>query len=334
MTISDHVREAWSTLEAEPNQVAGLYERRVHGHSGYELFAGLSRPEKKRRLTLCVPSHTGTDGLERAARGFTVCRRYNSAERRTMVVLELNQSTFREIFGVMAEDIAQCFVGASTEDGAVAAMRSRLDRWERFMSIVGPNGLSREEQVGLFGELIFLLTLLEAGIPGDKAVSWWHGPDPRNQDFQHGNRSVEVKATTTNSSSILRIANELQLDNSDCETIYLFHLWIKDVENAGLSLPALIDRLRARVAGSAQPQFDDHLIDAGYHDIHRDLYKDIGYIERERSYYIVEAEFPRVTAKDLRDGVSKVRYQIDLAGFQDFRRSESQVISSLAGQTL
>lgn len=330
MTISEVIRQAWVTLEGEWDRTPGLYERRVHAHSGYELFAGLSRPEKKLRLTLAIPSSVATDGLERETTGFHLVRRFEPAEKKTLVVLELDHHAFRDVFEVMAEDVAACIIKADAESAAVAAMRVRLDRWERFMRASGPEGLSREKQIGLFGELTFLATLLDVGIAPQDAVDWWHGPVPENQDFQNGSRTLEVKSTTANASTVVRIANELQLDDSDCEQLYLLHLWLKELEGAGTALPAMIEDLRNRLAGSAQPQFNDRLVEAGYHDIHRALYERTGYLERERSYYIVEAAFPRISQSDLRDGVSNVRYEINLAGFQQFRRPEAEVIAALA----
>lgn len=331
MTSSEVIRQVWATLEAEPDRAPGLYERRVHGHSGYELFAGLTRPERKLRLTLCITSSVATDGLERETSGFHVVRRYEPADKKTLVVLELDHAAFRDVFEVMAEDVAECVIEADTEEASVAAMRERLDRWERFMRAAGPEGLSREEQIGLFGELTFLRIMLDAGTVAEHAVNWWHGPGLKNQDFQNGNRVLEVKATTTNSSTVVRISNEMQLDDSDCELLFLLHFWLKELEGAGTTLPMLVGNLRERTTGAARERFDDRLVEVGYHDIHRAVYQRTGYVERARNYYAVEAGFPRIARPDLRAGVTQVRYQIDLAGFQQFRRLEADVIAALIG---
>jgi hypothetical protein len=286
------------------------------------------------RLTLGVPATVSTEGLERETKGFRVQRQYEAAERKTYVTLELGEETFRELFEVMAEDVVACVLTAANEAAAVGSMRTRLDRWERFMSAAGPEGLSREGQIGLFGELTFLCTMLDVGVAADRAVGWWHGPDPKNQDYQNGNRALEVKTTTVNSHTAVRISNELQLDDSDCEQLFLLHLWLKELEGEGTTLPMLVEHLRRSLTGAALQTFDERLVGAGYHDVHRALYERTGYVERTRSYYIVEAEFPRIARADLRDGVSKVRYEINLAGFQQFQRPEAEVIPALADQTL
>ncbi len=331
MTKSDVLADAWAALELEAAHLPGLYQRRVFAHSGFALFAGLVRPTMTIRFTLGVGANIGTEGLERETRGFRVVRQYESADRTTYVSLELVTLTLRELFEVMAEDVAARILAASDEGGAVAGMRERLNRWERFMSDVGPQGLSREDQIGLFGELTFLRTLLHSGVTAQEAVGWWYGPVRENQDFQNGNRVVEVKTTTGNSPTAVSISNELQLDDSDCDQLFLFHLWLKDLKGGGTSLPALVDEISGLVAGSAAGAFGDRLLDAGYHIAHRSLYEGTGYAARERRYYSVEGDFPRIRRVDLRIGVTKVTYRIDLAGFERLRRDEASVIQALAG---
>lgn len=333
MTTSDILKSAWKALEEEPERLPGLYERRILAHSGFALFAGLARPGMTLRFTMGVPSTVSTDGLERETKGFRVQRQYNAAERTTYVSLELGRAAFRELFEVMAEDVAATVLAAGDEALAISAMRERLNRWERFMRAVGPEGMSREERIGLFGELTFLKTLLRAGIPAEPAIDSWKGPGGANQDFQAGDRAVEVKATTGNSATAVRISNELQLDDTDCGALILLHLWLKEIEGGGTSLPQLADEIAVSLVGPASHAFTDRLLDAGYHAVHRSHYEHTGYTERARHYYAVAGDFPRVRRADLRLGVSEVRYGIELSGFARYLRDEAGVIGMFAGTT-
>jgi hypothetical protein len=333
MTNSNILKSAWTALEAEPDRLPGLYERRVFLHSGFAVFAGLLRPGKQLRLGIGVSASVSTDGLERQTKGFRVLRQYIAQERSARLWLELIHPSFRELFEVMAEDVAGRILAAQDEASAVAAMRERLNHWERFMSASGAGGLSRERQVGLYGELTFLRTMLASGIPAANAVKWWHGPDSENQDFQAGKCGLEVKTTTGNSPTTIRISNELQLDDSDREPLYLLHLWLRELEGSGLSLPQLIDEIIALVGDVAAQNFADRLMAAGYHEIHRPLYEEIGYVERARRYYVVEDTFPRIRRADLRPGVSRVEYQIDLAGFESHARDEPAALAFFAMET-
>jgi len=331
MPTSSVLRSAWTALESEPDRLPGVYERRVFAKSGFAVFAGLLRPGRQLRLSVAVPATVSTDGLERETRGFRVLRQYVAKERSTQVALELVSTSFREVFEVMAEDVAGRILAAPDESSAVAAMLQRLNHWERFMSSSGPEGLSREKQIGLYGELTLLKTMLRAGIPAATAVMWWHGPLSENQDFQAGSRAVEVKTTTGNSATTVRISNELQLDDADCQPLYLLHLWLREMEGSGTSLPQLVDEITVLLAEAATQDFTDRLVAAGYHEVHRPLYESMGYAERERRYYSVEGTFPRIRRADLRPGVSRVEYLIDLSGFEGFSRDEPAVLASFAG---
>jgi hypothetical protein len=331
MTTSDQLRQAWIALEAEEETLPGNYERRVFAQATCAIYAGLVRPSRQLKLIISVPSPIATEGLERTTRGFQVVRQRLAQERNTRVSLELTQTTFRELFEVMAEDVAGSVAAATDHGSAVEAMRHRLNHWERFMKAAGPDGLDRARQMGLFGELIFLQTLLDAGVPPIDALGWWLGPTRANQDFQAGNRAVEVKTTAGNSATMLKIANELQLDDADCESLHLFHLWLRDVTGDGATLPQLIDEIAQRFSGHAAQLFLDRLADAGYHEVHRTLYADAGYVERQRRYYEVRDEFPRIRRTDLRPGVSHADYSIDLSGFATYMRDEANVITTLHG---
>lgn len=331
MTTSSTLRGAWSALQLEPEQLPGLYRRRVFALSGFEVFAGLIRPGGQLRLIVEVPAVVGTDGLERETKGFRVLRHDLANGEGTRLSMELASVSFRELFEVMAEDVSGRILSAPNESEAVARMRERLDHWERFMSAAGPGGLSAEKQVGLFGELTFLKTLLTAGVPGTQAVGMWLGPTGANQDFKASDRAIEVKTTTSNSATTIRIANELQLDDTDCQQLHLMHLWLRSVDGGGVSLPSLAEGIAAQLTGGIRQDFTDRLAAAGYHEVHRSLYDKAGYSERRRRYYRIEGGFPRLSRGDLPSGVSKVEYDIDLAGCDGYARDELAVIASLAG---
>lgn len=331
MTTSDVLKSVWHTLEGEADKLPGVYERRVFAHSGYTVFAGLLRPSMNLRFNIIVPATVGTDGLDRETKGFRVHRQYVAQDREISLVLELNNPAFRGLFEVVAEDVAASVLGAPNETSAVAAMRDRLDHWERFMRASGVAGLSRECQIGLFGELLFLRTMLTSGVVAKAAVGAWKGPGGTNQDYMTRTAALEVKATTGNSSSAIQISNELQLDDTDCGSLFLLHFWLRAQEGTGYTLPGLVDEITGMLTGVVAQDFADLLVRSGYHDVHRSLYDGVGYAERHRRYYAVEGSFPRIKSQDLRPGASKVAYRIDVAGFESFQRPEADVIGALMG---
>ena len=333
MTTSSVLASAWAVLEGEPDCLSGVYERRVFAHSAFTVYAGIVRPELNLQFSIIVPSSVGTDGLERETPGFRVHRHYIAQSRQTKVVLELCNTTFRELFEVVAEDVARSVLASADEVTAISAMRNRLNHWERFMRTSGLDGLSREDQIGLFGELLLLKTMIDLSVPAATAVSAWKGPDGANQDYQLGDRALEVKATVGNAASLVFVSNELQLDETDCGRLFLAHFWLRQLDGSGQTLPQLVSEIGAMLDTSVAQEFADRLIKVGYHEVHRPLYETKGYTERGRLYFAIEGDFPRIRRADLRPGVRAVEYRIELAGFEAFQRSQSEVMKIFTGDS-
>jgi hypothetical protein len=329
MTSCEPLQQAWRLLESEVRTVDGVYQRRVHADSRFHLFAGFRHPSGLPSLLMEVQPGVSTARLERATSGFTVDCHRDPGTGRQRISLDLASRAFRDIFGTMASEIVAVVLRAADEATAVSAMRSLLDRWERFMRNAASDGLPREKRVGLYGELTFLRVLVDAGMPAEEALSCWKGPLGGNQDFVFRSGGVEVKTTTANVARSADIANEHQLDDSLCQPLFLMHLAVRIVEGAGASLPQAVAQLKRRFPDAAVVLFDDLLLEAGYHPLHEPLYQPEGYLERRRAYYIVEGAFPRIRESELRDGVYSVAYSIDLGGVGSFEVREIEVVSAL-----
>lgn len=329
MTISEVLHRAWATLEEEAGPFEGVYQRRVHANSGFQIFACLLYPSKLLRVDVKVSSGVAIDGLKRETRGFSVECHNEPALETVRISLVLSKAGFRDVFMAMAEDVAGAVVATPNEAGAVSILRRRLDHWEAFMRSTGPEGLAREDRIGLFGELMFLEAVLHAGIEGDTAVGWWHGPARRNQDFQAGLAAVEIKTTAANSPSSIPIANELQLDDTDCMPLHLVHIWLREIEGGGRTLPQIIDDISYNLGSTALLSLQDRLLEAGYHEVHRPLYNTTGWLERARRCYLVNGSFPRIRRVDLLAGVSRVKYWIDVGGCGRHERPQADSIKAL-----
>lgn len=100
--------------------------------------------------------------------------------------------------------------------------------------------LSLERQIGLIGELIFILQFLERG---EKAIiNGWRGPYPENHDFRFAEAEVEVK-TTTNINRIHFIHGEHQLMASEGFDLYLYSIQLMKGSNGkSFTLDSLVEK--------------------------------------------------------------------------------------------
>lgn len=323
MTVSEVIQAAWTKLRSEVYSTPGVYERRIYGSSGHSVFAAIRRPGNLPLIQFRLASVYELPLIE--LRGVAL-RNETTLKGATNVQVELLNAGFEEVFISLAADIVSKVLSSASEADAVVTLIRRLEHWQRFLQVVGPQGLSVEQQVGLFGELIFLQSLLQANGPAGIIVSSWRGPSAANHDFICGDRSVEVKTTISNDWDSVRISNEHQLDSDGLLTLVLLHLCLQAREGAGRTLPALIEEIRLLLPPELDPVFTDLLADAGYLDTQQQLYQARGYTEKCRSYYHVCDGFPRIIPKDLQAGLSQVKYRVSLSGCDEFSMPEEQVL--------
>tara|TARA_B110000003_G_scaffold261274_1_gene282831 strand:- start:206 stop:1177 length:972 start_codon:yes stop_codon:yes gene_type:complete len=136
-----------------------------------------------------------------------------------------------------------------------------LDEWKRFFD-KWDSPLSREEQIGLFGELTVLQHLLEHGPVG--RVDGWLGPSDSLHDFQTNDWHLEVK-TSTRPDPIAWIHPDNQLQPIEVP----FSLVVVKVKKGeGTSLPEKIDEVynHSKVSSSAaaKSHIDNMLEEIGY----------------------------------------------------------------------
>ena len=75
--------------------------------------------------------------------------------------------------------------------------------------------------------------------------------------------------------------------------------------------------------------FNAKLIEAGYFDHHRHLYKERCYKIRKESIYVIDDSFPRIKESELRDGVSNTVYSINVSTCAEYMVSENTHFNSI-----
>jgi hypothetical protein len=203
------------------------------------------------------------------------------------------------------------------------AIFSIIERWRRFFGRQG-NGLTREEQTGLIGELWFLLEWLPAVTLN--AVSHWRGPLRGRHDWVSDSLSVEVKATSAGTGPVVhRIAGLDQLDEPGNGGLLLFSLRVVPDASGGESLDALLQRARREAASTGtvcSTMLDDRLRALGVTLADEGRYGEPVRISAGELYRIDDT-FPRLTAGTFEDGlppgVLDVRYNLDLAACGPWR---------------
>ncbi|QQQ74777.1 PD-(D/E)XK motif protein [Saccharothrix sp. 6-C] len=324
------LEELWGELhDTQSGAVsAGRRVRRVLADSPHHCFVGVEYPAARRVFSVAtdnVPANA-TNGL--LVTSGVVVERGSLPDHGATLDLVLRAGTYTDIFTALVADLLVRLAQVTAEPGGVVV--NRLGEWQRMLAGVSPDGLSREQQRGLFGELH---TLSDLFLPrfGSNAVYAWTGPDQQLQDFQFEQGSVEVKTATGHDANRIRVSSERQLDDAGPGALFLVTLAL-DVRQGGrgVSLPELVRQVRKQASNlGVAGELEQRLVRAGYLDTQSRLYEDRRYALRGRTVHRVTEGFPRITEQTRPVGVSDIVYTVDLLAAVRFLVNVEDMIAVL-----
>jgi hypothetical protein len=204
-----------------------------------------------------------------------------------------------------------------------AAVVRCLERWRSFWA-VDQTGLTREQALGLFGELWFLHRWL--GQPTISKVTRWQGPLGARHDFQWPVASVEIKTGVSNSGSspVHLVASLDQLSDAETGQLYLFSLHVTDDTLAANSLPLLVEQITADLLHDQETAllFSERLAKAGYNPAESGRYTRKLRVLAEELYH-VDGSFPRLTKTSFGSGppagIGDVSYSLSMDSCRPWR---------------
>ncbi|MBW2570307.1 MAG: PD-(D/E)XK motif protein, partial [Deltaproteobacteria bacterium] len=238
--------------------------------------------------------------------GINISLPVSDGDRKTRLILRLNNKDDWDIFYSLCLDLIQATSGCSNEESVVAVIVRRLVRWHIFLKKYRTKIMSEFEQKGLIGELLFLKEYLLTKFSVSEALSFWQGPLDATQDFCIGDTAVEVKCQLGTSKPLIRISSVEQL-NTQLSRLYLFVVTVgkgaKNTDNI-INLPIIIGEIREYIQNS-QPSsgdlFEDLLFQAGYLDLQE--YSEFYFVVSRFRFYEVTDDFPRFHSDDIPEGI-------------------------------
>ena len=320
MTPSD-LEKIWSDLpRAQFGQLSGIRAPRLPPH--VPVYVAVDS-ERRRQLLVVLPS--GVEPLEETVtRGLEVRTdelRVGGSSAQTYIQLICLQPGHYSTFAALAASIV---AGIETDPSDPKAAVTRcLDRWRSFWT-VDQSGLTREQALGLFGELWFLLRWM--GLLSSTSIARWQGPLGARHDFQWPAASVEVKTAASGSGTlpIHFIANLDQLDASEVGQLYLFSLHVADDALAANSLPILVGQITAALDRDPDGlvSFSERLAKCGYNPAESTRYaRPLRVLSEE--LYRVDDSFPKLTTHSfpsgLPAGVGEVSYSLAMSACLPWR---------------
>lgn len=327
------IKQIWEALENDKSFNQGLLIRRYSGAVLPDVFIALQQPEK----LLCIAASISSN-VEINISSFA-----NLQEIQVNILPDINQkgkntllfklinNQHKDIFAVLSEDLISSISEETNEKKLVSALLNRFEKWKSLFNKFALQGLTPDEQRGLFGELFFLRKYLQHKSDFQNVLNTWVGASKEIRDFQFNDWALEVKTTIGNNHQKIHISSERQLDSTHLETLFLYHLSLEKTQESGESLPQIILSIQEILQGDTISinRFRAKLYEVGYFEQQENLYSSIGYHVRQGNYYKVEGDFPRLQENELRNGVGDVKYSIILSQCTTFIIDENTVFNTI-----
>jgi hypothetical protein len=233
------------------------------------------------------------------------------------MVIMLEKHVDQDLFFAMCQTLIAALREVTDSSTALSIALVQLKRWKAFMAGKKRGILSPEEVRGLFGELTFLSQLLER-ISGPDALNSWEGPDSVQQDFILSNMAIEIKSLSGRERNAIRISSEDQLDSlNDRLFLKVFRLAEMPESDRAVTLNELVRKITDVLYDhSALELLHDKLVKSGYAELSE--YDSPKFVVSEEHLYCINDEFPKIIRPELPDGVSSVRYSIELEKIRKF----------------
>lgn len=327
------ISQIWEDLSNDTSFKKGLLLRRYSGSVLPDVFVALKQPEK----LLCIASSI-SENIEVNISHFDNLQEIqielspdSNQKGKNMLLFKLINNQDKDIFPVLCEDLITSITSETDEKKLVRTLLNRFEKWKALFTKFTLEGLSPEEQRGLFGELYFLKKFLQNNSNYQFVLNTWIGTAGEVRDFQMNNWALEVKTTHGNNHQKVQISSERQLDITHLEKLFLYHISLEKVQESGETLNNLVDSINTILGNDsiALNRFKSKLYEAGYFTQHSHMYDSIGYFIRQDTFYLVENDFPRIQENEIRNGVGGVKYSIIVSQCEKYEQSEEFVFKNL-----
>ena len=332
MKMNNHILDLWAIMESQNQE--GLVKRLYDSSSTYHIFATYTSEDRfygigfifNKDIRVDIATFENLKEIHVSLHNdpyYVDCK---------MLIIELLTPSRKEIFSCLCENLIASVKESPTEKALVQSVVNQLEKWRNLFDRTKADGLSIEQQQGLYGELTFLYKFLSKNIvPYSKVLEYWVGMDSALRDFQGAEWAVEAKTTATNNPQKVTINGERQLDETLLTKLYLYHCSVEVSKFNGETLPEKVEKVRNKLQDDspALSIFNEKILAAGYLDEQAELYANRSYKIRDEHYYRVSGDFPRIREEELRNGVCEVKYSIVLAMCSDYSIPENKLFNEI-----
>lgn len=228
------------------------------------------------------------------------------------LVLSLEDDSRRDLFATICADVIAAAAQAGSAD-ALQQFLARLDAWRQFLRD-RRDGLSRQETIGLIGELLVLELMLTSDPQG---LAGWQSPNDGLHDFVRNGHALEVKASLGPSNSITISALD-QLDATGLRQLDLLHVRLIEIPG-GRNLRDILAAISSLLPDdTSRRAFDNALLRRGLMPDDDAARVNPKVQQRSIDAYAVRESFPRLTRTALPIAITEATYSLEVRAIDPF----------------
>lgn len=328
------IAHLWSVLSKDENGYIKSWSIIALDENSSDYFrVGIKFPEKQEALLVgfkYLPSESQKKLPQ--GKGFIVeqIQDESLSQDMTWIALYRESSANLEMFSAMASDVYNFCIRKKnlSEKALYAAFLQRIKAWQQFMKR-NSVGLTREEILGLCGELEVLSKLIERfqNQPSVNVMDFWVGPSFGLHDFKLDHGDIEIKSTIKSSEQFVNIHSD-QLEIANSNKLFLV-CCVFSRSDKGDSLVDRVNNIRAQLACRKDIlfQFENSLVGLGVTD--KVLEDDVKYEFNEFIIHEITPDFPCLRASFLPTVISNVSYKLNVSKIEQHYTNIEEVFFSI-----
>lgn len=230
--------------------------------------------------------------------------------------ISLQYPALSDVFMLLCWDLMD---NSAIADTAMNSLLSRYAKWQKLLQKSSSNLLPAFQIKGLIGELLYLSKCIDE-LGAECAILGWLGPEGADQDFVFANNWVEVK-TTTIASNEVSISSLQQLDRSEFGFLAVYFMDKSSInDSTAISLLSITQDVEDKIKSQKlKDKFWCKLAQRGCFKYQIDRYEEPKYRISEDRLYKVDANFPKLTRKNVPVEILSTQYSISLASIEKYR---------------
>lgn len=283
------------------------------------VYCGLTFPKRRKAILFGFQSKLPNNALPQS-KGFSIVRVVHDSLSTELEWLSIicDEQDYEDIYLSMIRDVLGVIRFHYEEESKMnlpQVIVERIKDWQSFLGREKSKYLSKEQEIGLWGELMVLRQLVDKGFSPDLIIQGWTGPDDKAKDFSVFNVCIEAKSFVGRDSIVVKISSLEQLDSSDCREVFLICNSLQIDDGVGLTLSDLIESIFERLDTFADKiNLQGKLMRFGLTE------ESLGYYSTSYSLYSqtlfnIDDSFPKLVHSNTPKEVINAVYSLDLTGY-------------------